>query len=211
MAVRLKYSGHYKSKFFITPKEFNDMLKLFEPKQVVFAITNHDGTRHGMSQVRESYTKFYQYYVSKEPVEFSMFVYSITFNVESQNGGFFIVHDKIRFPHGRQWAKGQLSCLTLSCVKGVQIDLEDERGKYYIYEDIREHKPHIYDFWCEVNAYIKNITKPFRFFALAVDSYQEQKPSAVRISDKALEEIGNGYFFNKYQLQTPHQFKVNNE
>lgn len=57
----------------------------------------------------------------------------------------------------------------LSLPKGFQIDLEDEKGKYYIYEDIREHQPLTYAFFDEVTNYMKKITKPLRFSAHAAD------------------------------------------
>ena len=93
-------------------------------------------------------------------------------------------------------------------MKGVQIDLEDENGEYYVYEDFRKHKPLNYNFFNEIATYIKSITKPFRLFAFAVDSYQEQKLSAVRISNRALSELSEGWIFKKYQLQTPDSYKA---
>jgi len=49
---RLKHSGFYKLKFFITPEEFKDVLKLFEQKQAQFSLTNQ-------TQVYETYEKFW--------------------------------------------------------------------------------------------------------------------------------------------------------
>jgi len=209
MPDRLKNSGHYKLKFFVSPDEFSNLLKLFEAKQANFTITNHDRTRHDISQVNDCYAKFYNYFTSEVKSATSMFVYVIGFNIDNEEGGFSIVREEIRFPYNRQYANDKLCCLTLSCMKGVQIDLEDEKGKYYIYEDIRNHKPLTYNFFNEIATYIKSITKPFRFFAFAADSYQEQKPSAVRISSKALSELSEGWIFKKYQLQTPDSHKSN--
>ena len=65
MPDRLKNSGHYKLKFFVTPDEFSDILKLFEQKQAIFTITNYEQTQHSISQVQNCYTGFYKYYTSK--------------------------------------------------------------------------------------------------------------------------------------------------
>lgn len=210
MPDRLKHSGHYKLKFFVTPHEFNDILKLFERKQTKFIIPNYARTEHDTKQINDSYARFYNYYTSEDKPTCASFVYSISFNIGNEKGGFFIVDEDIRFPYCKQFAADKLCCLTFSCVKGIQIDLEDEKGKYYIYEDIRNHRPLTYVFFNEVTAYIKGITKPFRFFALTGDSYQQQKPAAVRISSKALSELSEGWIFKKYQLQTPDFYKSNN-
>ena len=77
--------------------------------------------------------------------------------------------------------------------------MEDEKGKYYIYEDIREHQPLTYTFFNEVASNIKKITTPLRFFAHAADALQEQKPP-VRISKNAINDIMNSWIFKKYKL-----------
>ncbi|MCP1359102.1 hypothetical protein [Aneurinibacillus migulanus] len=94
---------------------------------------------------------------------------------------------------------GQKPYIMLSLPKGFQIDLEDEKGKYYIYEDIREHQPLTYAFFDEVTNYMKKITKPLRFSAHAADVLQEQKPS-VRISKHAVNDMINVWIFKKYEL-----------
>lgn len=81
-----------------------------------------------------------------------------------------------------------------------QIDKEDEQGKYYVYEDIRDHRPLTYKFFEEVTGYIKKRTKPLRFSALDPEAMKEQKPS-VRISRDAMQDMSASWIFAKYGLQ----------
>ena len=83
----------------------------------------------------------------------------------NESSGFFARNEGIPFPYYGQWAEDELPCILLSFPKGFQIDLEDEKGKYYIYEDIRDHKPLTYAFFDEIRDSIKKMTKPLRFSA----------------------------------------------
>ncbi|MFD0717085.1 hypothetical protein [Paenibacillus sp. GCM10027626] len=198
---RLKHSGFYKLKFFITPEEFKGVLKHFEQKQAQFHLTNYAQTRHDQNQVYEAYRKFYQYFTAKEKPEGYrlFFVYSISFTLDNARSGFFVRNEGISFPNQQQWAEDELPYLMLSFPKGFQIDLEDEKGKYYIYEDIREHQPLTYAFFDEVANDIKKITKLLRFSVPAADGLQEQKPP-VRISKNAVNDMLNSWIFEKYKL-----------
>lgn len=197
---RLKHSGFYKHKFFITPEEFKDVLKLFEQKQAQFSCTNYAQTKHDQTQVYEAYEKFYRYFITQEKPDYHpFFVYSISFTADKESSGFFVRNESIRFPYLQQWAEDELPYIMVSLPKGFQIDLEDEKGKYYIYEDIREHQPLTYTFFNEVASNIKKITTPLRFFAHAADALQEQKPP-VRISKNAMNDMMNSWIFKKYKL-----------
>ncbi|KKO53153.1 hypothetical protein [Paenibacillus sp. DMB20] len=197
---RLKHSGFYKLKFFITPEEFKSVLKLFEQKQAQFSCTNYAQTKHDQNQVYEAYKTFYQYFtVQEKPDYHPFFVYSISLTIGNGNSGFFVRNESISFPYHQQWAEDELPYVMLSFPKGFQIDLEDEKGKYYIYEDIREHQPLTYAFFDEVGNDIKKITKPLRFLAHAADVLQEQKPP-VRISKNAMNDMINSWIFKKYKL-----------
>ena len=66
---RLKHSGFYRLKFFITPEEFKSVLKLFEQKQAQFQLTNYARTKHNQNEVYESYRRFYQFFTGKEKTE----------------------------------------------------------------------------------------------------------------------------------------------
>jgi len=79
------------------------------------------------------------------------------------------------------------------------MDLEDEKGKYYTYEDIRDYKPLTYTFFDELTRSIKKMTKPLRFSAHDAEAMKEQKPS-VRISHDAIHDLNKSWIFNKYGL-----------
>jgi hypothetical protein len=197
---RLKNSGFYKLKFLITPMEFKNVLKLFEQQQVQFSQTNYAQTKHDQRQVYEAYVKFYQYFIAQEKPDYHpFFVYSISFAAGNESSGFFVRNESIGFPFLEQWAEDELPYIMLSLPKGFQIDLEDETGKYYIYEDIREHQPLTYTFFNEVANDIKKITKPLRFMAHGADGLQEQKPP-VRISKNVINDMMNSWLFKKYKL-----------
>ncbi|MCQ6563474.1 hypothetical protein [Paenibacillus mendelii] len=197
---KLKNSGFYKLKFFITPEEFKGVLKLFEHKQVQFHLTNYAQTKHDLNQVYEAYQTFYQYFTRQEKPEYHpFFVYSISVTSDQESSGFFARNEGVSFPYGGQWAEDELPCILLSFPKGLQINLEDDKGKYYIYEDIREHQPLTYTFFEEITGYIKKITKPLRFSALDADAMKEQKPS-VRISRDAIQDMSISWIFNTYGL-----------
>jgi hypothetical protein len=200
MMDRLKFSGFYKLKFFITPDEFKDVLQLFEQKQARFHRTNYEQTEHDQAQVCEAYQTYYQYFTKQEkPDYYPFFVYSIPLSINNKKSGFFVRNESIRFPDQRQWAEDEWPYIMLSLPKGVQINAEDEKGKYYIYEDLREHQPLTYAFFDEVATHIKKMTKPLRFSAHTEDALQEQKPS-VRISENAANAMVNSWLFKKYKL-----------
>ncbi|WP_413373950.1 hypothetical protein [Paenibacillus taichungensis] len=200
---RLKNAGFYKLKFFITPQEFKSLLALFEQKQAQFIRSNHAQTKYDYNQVYEAYSRFYQFYAAAEKENreggHPYFVYSISFALEQEQSGFFVRNEAVSFPYLGQWAEDELPFIMLSLPKGFQINLEDEKGKYYIYEDIREHQPLTYTFYDEVASEIKKMTKLLRFSVPGVDAMQEQKPS-VRVSQRAVNELKDSWIFNKYSL-----------
>lgn len=108
-------------------------------------------------------------------------------------------NEGLSFPYHGQWAEDELPYIMLSFPKGVQVNLEDEKGKHYIYEDIRDHMPLTYAFFDEIRDFIKKMTKPFRFSAHDADAMKEQKPS-MRISHDATRDLSQSWIFNKYGL-----------
>jgi hypothetical protein len=198
---RLKNSGFYKLNFFITPEEFKSMLGLLEPKEAQFFLTNHAQTEHAVEEVYASYQRFYQYSVADEKKDgiFPLFVYSISVFSDTEKAGFFMTKHEVYFPQYGQWAEDKLPSVSFSFPKGFAINLEDEKGKYYIYEDIRDHKPSAYELFHEVTGAIKKMTKPLRFSALDPEVMKEQKP-AVRISPQAAEDLNNSWLARKYGL-----------
>ncbi|GIP36502.1 hypothetical protein [Paenibacillus sp. J2TS4] len=198
---RLKNSGFYKLRFFITPEEFKSFLELFEDRKPQFHLTNYARTEHDQIQVYEAYQAYYRYFAAAEKRKDAhpFFVYSISITSDHENSGFFVRNEGVDFPYYGQWAEDELPCILLSFPKGFQVDLEDEKGKYYIYEDIRDHRPLTYAFFEQVTGYIKKRTKPLRFSALDPEAMKEQKPS-VRISRDAIQDMGQSWIFNKYGL-----------
>lgn len=198
---KLKNSGFYKLRFFITPEEFKSLLQLLEHRQAQFYRTNAARTEHDYNQVYEEYQTFYQYFVAGEKRDdiHPFFVYSISIASDQESSGFFVRNEGVSFPYHGQWAEDELPCILLSFPKGFQVNLEDEKGKYYIYEDIRDHKPLTYAFFDEIRDSIKKMTKPLRFSALDADAMKEQKPS-VRISHDAMHGLSQSWVFSKYGL-----------
>ncbi|MBH5319391.1 hypothetical protein I6N90_16455 [Paenibacillus sp. GSMTC-2017] len=198
---KLKNSGFYKLKCFITPEEFKSVLKLFEHKQAQFHLTNYVQTEHDQNQVYEAYQTFYQYFAAEEKRNdyHPFFVYSISVVSDNERSGFFVRNEGVHFPYFGQWAEDELPCILLSFPKGFQIDLEDEKGKYYIYEDIQDHKLLTYTFFNEITNSIKKMTKPLRFSAHDANAMKEQKPS-VRISYDAIRDLNKSWIFSRYGL-----------
>ncbi|QUL54890.1 hypothetical protein KDC22_32435 [Paenibacillus tritici] len=199
---RLKNSGFYKLQFFITPEEFRGVLKLLEPATARFYQTNYARTEHDQDQVVEAYRSYYHYYIAAEQRDgvHPSFVYSISVLPDQEQSGYFTRNEQIYFPYYGQWAEDKLPSILFSLPKGVQVDLEDERGKYYIYEDIRDRRPLTYTYFSEISGSIRTLTKPLRFSALEAAAMDEQKPS-VRISPGAAQDLSNSWIFSKYGLR----------
>ncbi|MGG3503992.1 hypothetical protein ABES58_00780 [Paenibacillus lautus] len=197
---RLKNSGFYKVKFFITPGEFKSVLTLFEQHRAQFHHTNYARTQDDLNQVYEAYRTYYQYFTASEKPDYHpFFVYAISFVMGNENSGFFVRNEGVQFPYLGQWAEDVLPYVMLTLPKGVQINVEDEQGKYYIYEDIRGHQPLTYDFFDEIAKYTKKMTKPLRFSVHSKAAMEEQKPS-VRISQDAMNDMSHSWIFKKYEL-----------
>lgn len=198
---RLKNSGFYKLQFFLSPEEFKGVLQLLEQGQARFRLSNYAQTEHDHDQVVEAYRTFYHYFTAAERRTdyHPLFVYSISVVIDQESGGFFAANKGVSFPYGGQWAADELPYIMLSLPKGVQINLEDEQGKYYVYEDIRDHKPLTYALFQELQAAIKKQTKPLRFSALDAAAMKEQKPS-VRISPAAISDLSESWITRKYGL-----------
>jgi len=78
---------------------------------------------------------------------------------------------------------GEFKELLNSCV---------QKGKYFIYEDIRVHQPAIYPIFENLASEIKRITKALRFEAQGIDGYELKPP--IRISEQAAHEVKEGGF-----------------
>ncbi|SFE62759.1 hypothetical protein SAMN04487969_104244 [Paenibacillus algorifonticola] len=104
---KLKNSGFYKLKFFITPEEFKSILMLFEHKQVQFHRTDYAQTKHDYDQVYAAYEAFYQYFTEEEKrIDYHpFFVYSISVSTGHERSVFFIRNEGIPFPYYGQWSE----------------------------------------------------------------------------------------------------------
>ncbi|MEK4519412.1 hypothetical protein NSS64_29500 [Paenibacillus sp. FSL H8-0122] len=197
----LKNSGFYKQRFFITPEEFKRVVELLEPTQVRYYLTNYTHTEHDQNQVVEAYRAFYQYYTAaeKESGVRPFFIYSISVLPDTESFGFFARNEGISIPYHGQWAENELPCILISCPKGHRVNAQDEQGEYYLYEDVREHKPLSYALYKEITGSIQKITKPLRFSAQDTEAMDEQKPS-VRISRDAAQDLSDSWMVRQYGL-----------
>nr|WP_154959499.1 hypothetical protein [Paenibacillus xylanexedens] len=198
---RLTNSGFYKIKFWITPEEWGEILELFKDREASFVSTNYAQTPYNKQQVLQAYKQFYDYYVANEKMAdyFPHFVYSIVLTRDQGITGFFVRNEGISFPYHEQWATDELPSIMISLPKDIRILGEGDKGADYTYEDIREQRPSIYKLYEELVSEIKNRTKLLRFSVPEPDGLRVQKPS-VRISQKAAEQIRNGWIFAQYEL-----------
>ncbi|RAW16161.1 hypothetical protein DC345_11850 [Paenibacillus taichungensis] len=200
---RLKNSGFYKLSYLITPEQFKSVLRIFEQKQVLFISPNLAQTRYDYNQIYEAYSQFYNFYTATEKEKGEVvrpyFVYSILSMLDKEKSGLFVKNEGISFPYFGQWAEDELPSILLSFPKGLAIHMEDEKGEYYIYEDIQDHHPLTYTLFHEVADEIKKITKLLRFFVPAPEGLHEQKTS-VRMSKEAAEDMRQSWIFNTYSL-----------
>lgn len=112
---------------------------------------------------------------------------------------FFARNEGISIPYHGQWAENELPCILISCPKGHRVNAQDEQGEYYLYEDVREHKPLSYALYKEITGSIQKMTKPLRFSSQDTKAMEEQKPS-VRISRAAADDLSNSWMVRQYGL-----------
>ncbi|MBP1996806.1 hypothetical protein [Paenibacillus eucommiae] len=193
-------TGFWKINFILTPIEFKELLNSCVQKGMAFHLRTYGHPEHTVVQVIDTYMNAYQFLTSSEkPPQTSLALpYSMSF--PKPFIGFSLNTDRLRFPYDRQWADAEIPFVQLTYQKGFSIDLEDEKGKYFIYEDIREHQPTIYPIFENLASEIKRITKPLRFEARGIDGYEQLKPP-IRISEQAAHEVKEGWLFKAYQLQ----------
>lgn len=195
--------GFWRTKFFISPDEFKEFLRLCQRNEILFNVPSWGNPLHDLEEVLKEYTFYYQTFTGKnKELESPIygFTYSLSFPKEKNLFGFFIRSEGVRFPYYRQWAEVEIPYLMLSYQKGCQVNLVDEKGRCFIYEDILKHEPEGYPIYETITNFIKSITKPLRFAAHVVDSFDEIK-SSVRISAKAAEDLSNSWIFKMYQLE----------
>jgi hypothetical protein len=106
----------------------------------------------------------------------------------------------ISFPYHGQWAKDEIPYLRIAFPKARAVNYEDEKGKYFLYEDINKYEPEMYPIFETLSKHVKQLTKPFRFEGLLYDKIEEKK-TPVRISQQAAEDFCKSWLFKDYQLE----------
>lgn len=203
MVQRLKNSGNYKIYFFVTPQELQGILEFMVKYEVSFHITNNDNTLHGIKEVISNYEDYYQRYTSlcEKDIKRCIIVYSMPFHVAtSKSNGLFLLSEEKKFVYYRQWADTKLPALRFTFNKGIVVNMKDEKGEYYIYEDVRNTEPECYEVWTELVYQIKKITKPLRYTTHLIDKVEEVK-TKVYISKQAAKDLGQSWIFRKFELE----------
>lgn len=119
-----------------------------------------------------------------------------------ENATGFVINpaNMVHWPHYRKAVRISGWAVQITLQKGVSVDKEDEKGKYFIYEDIQLHSPQSYPLFQQITAYIRSITKPLRFDACVVNDVDEIKPP-VRISKQVAADLANSWIFKEYEFK----------
>jgi len=193
--------GFWQTKFIIAPNEFSNFLQLCNEYKFEFFVPSYGHPHNTISEVLQKYTIIYEKYTAIErPEVFHSFCYSMEIQFEKYRSGFHLLYDGIQFYKNNVLANDKIPFLNISFPKGYAVDYEDEKGKYFVYEDINKHEPEMYPIFDTLSKYIKQFTKPFRFEILQCDKIEEQKPS-VRISQQAAEDFAQSWTFRDNQLK----------
>ncbi|WP_288457008.1 hypothetical protein [uncultured Chryseobacterium sp.] len=197
-------TGFWNFKFIITPNEFSDFIKECLSNNISFYRTDYEAANHNHTKVVETYKKYYDTLVEKEKKSAfnSGCVYSMLYirNDESRSG-FFMRDEDIRVFSGREYFDRTLYYINIFLAKGIAVDYEDEKGKYFVYEDILIHQPEMYPIYQKITNFIKLFTKPLRFNSEILSEIREIKPSGVRISEQASKDIAESWYFKKHNLE----------
>ncbi|MDR2904957.1 MAG: hypothetical protein LBU73_03280 [Helicobacteraceae bacterium] len=196
-------TGFWQTKFIITPTEFHDFLKLSEKYDVKFAELSYGYPQKTTSEILQKYTMSYEAFTSiKNDSEFIKTIScAMEIEFEKYKSSFHLLLDRIQFYKNNVLARDEIHCLRISFPKGYAVNYEDEKGKYFVYEDINKHEPEMYPIFETLSKHIKQFTKPFRFEIAQRDKIEAQKPSSVRISRQAAEDYGKSWLFKEYQLK----------
>jgi len=193
--------GFWKSKFIITPNEFSNFLQLCDKYKFEFFVPSYGHPHNTISEVLQKYAFIYEKYTAIErPEVFHSFCYSMEIQFEKYKSGFHLLYDGIQFYKNNILANDKIPFLSISFPKGYAVNYEDEKGKYFVYEDINKYEPEMYPIFETLSEYVKQFTKPFRFEILQCDKIEEQKPS-VRISRQAAEDLVQSWLFRDNQLK----------
>jgi hypothetical protein len=196
-------NGFWKLSFILSPNEYRDFVKYCKELEIEFVHQRGEDTQ-------EEYTKFYNSLTSdKCPknylkqgnisyINLNSFVCSL--NVNDAIGFIINPANMVHWIHYREAIRIHSWAIQITLQKGVSVDKEDEKGKYFIYEDIQLHSPKSYPLYQQITSYIKNITKPLRFKAHNIDEIEEIK-SPVRISEEVAIDLANSWIFKNYEFE----------
>jgi hypothetical protein len=193
----------WKTNFIISPNEFEALVQFCCENGLDFYENTYGNPKHDIKTVCDKWKHIYEWLtVETKPEGWSGTIsYSLHFYMANgKETSFTLFPREIQFPYYRKWAETKIEYLMLSCCKGFQVDKVDEKGAYFIYEDINLHEPELYPKYEKVSNYVKGMTKPFRFKTWIVGDFEEFK-SLVRISEKAASDIRKGWIFKEYQLE----------
>jgi len=193
----------WKTNFIISPNEFEALVQFCSENGLEFYENTYGNPKHDIKTVCDKWKSIYEWLTAeKKPEGWAETIsYSLRFYMaHGKETSFSLLPREIQFPYYRNWAETKIKYLMLSCCKGFQVDKVDEKGEYFVYEDINLHEPELYQKYEKVSNYIKGVTKPFRFKTWIVDSFEDFKPP-VRISENAANDISKGWIFKEYQLE----------
>lgn len=192
--------GFWKLGFILSPDEFNGLI------QYCISLDINPDT----NDICEQYRLFYNELVAKTQPSNYMERDNISYinlkalisGLKIKNGIGFVINPAtmVHWPHYKKAVRINFWATQITLQKGISIDKEDEKGKYFVYEDINLHSPESYPLYLQIIAYIKNITKPLRFNAYVVDDVDEIKPP-IRISKQATLDLSNSWIFKEYEFK----------
>ena len=107
--------------------------------------------------------------------------------------GFIMNSERLMFWHDNVYYDAGWIFHYLSYQKAIAVT--DETGDYFTYEDINSHYPQGYPIYETITAYIKSITKPFRF---SLKGAALKAP--IRISQAAALDLEKNWFFTEHQI-----------
>ena len=87
--------------------------------------------------------------------------------------------------------------IRINLQKSVSINKEDEKGKYFVYEDIQAHSPLSYPLYQKLITWIKSETKLLRFTTKSGEVIK----SPVRISQQVATDMNNSWTFMNFGFQ----------
>ena len=195
--------GFWTTKFIITPNEFGEFLQLCDKYKFEFFVPSYGNPQNTISEVFQKYEMFYEKYtVADKPDKvFHSLAYSMVVEFEKYKSGFQLLLDDIHFYKNNVLSRDKIPYLRISYPKGYAVNYEDERGKYFVYEDINKYEPEMYPIFETLSKHLKQFTKPFRFEILQKDKIEEQTPSSVRISQQAAQDFAKSWLFEEYELK----------